>query len=229
MKKTILLVALLSMFAAFAFKKPKPDDTIADLSKSLKTQPKANLAADDALYNKIQSDKSAAPTIARPPIASQEDFAALIKQTRFVPHPGDEGHLPYFDAMPSEAATRFGFPEGLKVVFIWLPENKDTLVFVAVIRPLRRDEEGSIEQRMSQNPVFAPELVAKLQKANPAAETSAFAVNLIPAGMEGGLLKRRPMLNLKVALPNINPSPKVVDAAVIEIVTILQATQNIWR
>jgi len=32
-----------------------------------------------------------------------------------------------------------------------------------------------------------------------------------------------------VALPNINPSPKVVDAAVIEIVTILQATQNIWR
>jgi hypothetical protein len=228
MKKTIL-VALLSLFAAFSCEKAKSDDTIADLSKSLETQPKANLAADDALYNKIQSDKSAAPAIARPAIASQEDFAALIKQTRFVPHPGDESHLPYFDAMPPEAATRFGFPEGLKVVFIWLPENKDTLVFMAVIRALRSDEEGSIEQRMSPNPVFAPELIAKLQKANPAAETSAFAVNLIPSGMAGGLVKRRPMLNLKVALPNVNPSPKVVDAAVIEIDTILQATQNTWR
>jgi hypothetical protein len=229
MKKTIVLVALLSLFAGLACKKPKADDTIADLSKSLKTQPKSNLAADDALYNKIQSDKSAAPAVERPPIASQEDFAALIKQTRFVPHAGDEGHLPYFDAMPAEGATRLGFPEGLKVAFIWLPESKDVLLFVAIIRPLRRDEEGSMAQRMAENPVFAPELIAKLQKANPTPETSAFAVNLIPSGMAGELVRRRPMLNLKVGLPNINPSPKTVDAAVIEISTVLQATQNIWR
>jgi hypothetical protein len=240
MRRTFFLAALLPLLGGLAScSKPKPPaDPLANFAQSLKNSPKPDLQANDNLYNQLKVNSGSggtsaagapsAPGAAIPSLASEDEFTGLIKASGFTPHPADPGTLPYFQAMSKADAAQVGLPEGLRMAYL-LPESKMYLAFVAMIRPLRNNEGGDATQARSPGYLYAADLVAKLQKANPDPTFSRFRGTAVSYGMTGDTEIKRPMLTLEFLIENTNPTPEAVKAAINQAMLVLQNTRKIWE
>jgi hypothetical protein len=166
-----------------------------------------------------------------PPVDSQDEFTALIQKAGYEPHAHDPGFFPFFESLPMSAAAGedAGVAGKLSIFYIFIDKQ---LLFVAVVRPLRNEELPAFDPTAPNidDDLYAPQLISKLQAANPANDSSRFYVRKLPAGVvQGKSLFMQPTIVLWQQYGNLNVTPKLVDAAMAQAVLVLRATKDIWR
>lgn len=181
---------------------------------------------------------AAAGTPAPVYVASIDELTALIRKTGYDPHPDDPGMLPYFDALPGPAGSydEVGIPGKLRM-FYALTDNNRTIYFVVPIRATRAAEEpdltGSQFMQASRSGdadnLYAPDLIRKLQAANPLPNSTQFAVRSLPIGGRNGVQVVQPTIVVGGGFYNPNPDPNVITAAVAEMIMVLHSTKDIWH
>jgi hypothetical protein len=235
---------------------PHPNDTqmktatdklLADFAEHLKHEPpmiSPPSAETYALANQkpiaVNNPPAAtAPATAIAPasvyVASIDELTKLIRKSGFDPHPADPGMLPYFDALPNTTSDEAGIPSKLRIFYVLIDHNK-IIYFIARIRKTREGEEPSplkILQASGDSDkldkLFAPELIRKLQAANPAPDTTWFAVRSLPSGGMNGVQVVQPTIIVEGGFYNPSPDPNVIIDAVSEMILVLHATKDIWK
>lgn len=192
-------------------KRRRPDGTFA---------PPTSGSAASAVAN------SAAPAPAKSEgttLASNDEFTALIRQSGYQPHPHDPGLLPYFDTDP-------GIPAKNIRIFYLLSGDNQTLILAAKVRNLRNDELPDLDvANMDKKPVYVPELIKKLQAANPLANGTTFIAVALPDGMQGQFVMNTPMILVQTGFSNDHVDKKIVEAAVNFLAVAMDQTREIWQ
>jgi hypothetical protein len=233
---------------------PRPNDSaqknatdkiLSDFAEHLKHVPPITpppSAETYALANQSRAaanNPPAAPASTAPPpatvyVASIDEFTELIRKSGYDPHPADPGMLPYFDALsgPAGAYEEVGLPGTLRM-FYFLTDGNKSMYFIVPIRATRASEEPTIDQIM-QSPndsdrFYAPDLIRRLQAANPAPRSTQFGVRSLPAGGMNGMQVVQPTVVVGGGFYNPSPDPHVIVAAVAEMIMVLHATKDIWK
>jgi hypothetical protein len=207
------------------------------VSNGANTQPAGNTSAGQDIAKKLASN-AAATNVQPTPIGSDEEFTELIRKAGFEPHANEKGYLPYFDAFPNDESAA-GLPGNLRIVYV-LSDDKRTLVFLGLVRPFRQEELPKADfqhpEQMDSDAALDPQLIAKLQSANPASGSSRFSGRRLPSGMlmlpvNGGeqALNMEAWIVLETYFANATPGPATVNAAVAEMMMVLRPTQGLWK
>lgn len=204
-----------------------PNDVLEDFAKRFK----GGFPEVDQAGKLMAHGVSAAATPDLPPVSSQDEFTALIQKAGFEPHAHDPGFFPFFEPLPMSAAAGedAGLPGKLRIIYIL---DDKSLLFLAIVRPLRNEELPAFNPASPDidDDLYAPQLIGKLQAANPANKSSRFYVRKLPAGVvQGTALFIQPTVVLAQRFENLSATPEVVDSAMAQAVLVLRATKDIWR
>lgn len=171
-------------------------------------------------------------------VASIDELTAFLRKAGYDPHPNDPGMLPYFDALPGPAGSydEVGIPGKLRMFYTLIDNNK-TIYFIVPIRTTRSSEEPDITSAQfleasrsgDADKLYAPDLIRRLQAANPLPHGTEFGVRSLPIGVSNGALVVQPTIVVGGGFYNPNPAPDVVSAAAAEMILVLRATKDIWH